>query len=325
MSALIDSHGRRIDYLRLSLTDRCDLRCRYCIPDGFCDFEAPANWLTPAQIEHAVAAFASLGVRRVRLTGGEPLTRRDAIDIATRISKLPGIDDLSLTTNGTQLALHAAQLNQSGIRRLNISLDTLQQDRFHQITGFDALQKVLGGIDAAIAEGFPLIKINMVMMQGINDDETSAMVDFCMERNLVLRMIEPMPMGGNGRAVVPANLETIRHDLQRRYGLVDGLVPGGGPARYLQSHDKKFSVGFITPLSQHFCDTCNRVRLSAEGILYTCLGQNDHADLGALLRAGAAQGELVKAIQRALNMKPARHGFLESTGKVVRVMAKTGG
>lgn len=325
MTALTDSSGRRIDYLRLSLTDRCDLRCRYCIPEGFNDFEAPTSWLTPAELERTVSAFIALGVRRVRLTGGEPLTRREVIEIATRIASLPGIDDLSLTTNGTRLRHHAAKLQRAGVRRLNISLDSLNPNRFREITGHDALSGVLAGIESALDEGFDLIKINMVVMAGINEDETEAMVEYCMVRGLVLRLIEPMPMGETGRNVHPANLGAIRRRLKTRFDLVDGVVPGGGPARYQQSPDGRFSIGFITPLSQHFCTTCNRVRLSAEGMLFTCLGQNDNVDLGHLIRTQAKQESLMEAIRHALMCKPERHDFNDAPGKVVRIMAKTGG
>lgn len=322
---LQDRFGRGIDYLRLSLTDRCDLRCSYCLPAGFRDFETPAAWLDPDEIERVVAAFAALGVRRVRLTGGEPLTRREAIDIAARIGGLPGIDDLSLTTNGTQLARHAAELRRAGVRRLNVSLDTLDRQRFQTITGRDALDAVLAGLDAAGREGLLPIKINMVAIAGVNDDETEAMADFCMARGFVLRLIEPMPMGDSGRSVRPADLTAIRARLRERFGLLEALVSGGGPARYLRSPDGRFTVGFITPMSQHFCDTCNRVRLSAEGVLYLCLGQNDAVDLGVRVRADATRDDLIEAITKAVALKPERHDFNAAPGRIVRVMAKTGG
>jgi cyclic pyranopterin phosphate synthase len=322
---LRDRFGRTVDYLRLSLTDRCDLRCSYCLPSGFHDFAAPASWLTPAEVERVVAAFAALGVRRVRLTGGEPLTRREALEIAARIGRLPGIEDLSLTTNGTQLARHAGELRRAGVRRLNVSLDTLDRRRFAAITGRDALDHVLAGLDAAAAHGFGPTKINMVAMAGVNDDEAETMADYCRARGFVLRLIEPMPMGEGGRAVKPADLASIRARLRRRFDLVEALVPGGGPARYLRSADGRFTVGFITPLSQHFCASCNRVRLSAEGTLYLCLGQDDAVDLGGLLRAGAGREALMRAIEDAVARKPERHEFNSAPARIVRVMAKTGG
>lgn len=325
MTTLTDGHGRRIDYLRLSLTDRCDLRCQYCIPKGFRGFEAAENYLTPDEIETMVAAFVELGVRRVRLTGGEPLTRKGVLEIAQRIRQLPGVEDLSLTTNGTRLKQYAAGLRQAGVDRLNISLDSLDPRRFHEITGHNVLAEVLAGIDCAVAEGFPLIKINMVLMEEVNADEADAMVEYCMDRRLILRFIEPMPMGNTGRRFQAANLDVVRRRLQARYDLVDGVVPGGGPARYLRSHDGKFSVGFITPLSQHFCATCNRVRLSAEGTLYTCLGENDSFDLGSMVRNQVSQNELCQAIQSVLQCKPEQHEFNSAPTKVIRVMSKTGG
>jgi cyclic pyranopterin phosphate synthase len=325
MTTLTDSHGRRIDYLRLSLTDRCDLRCQYCIPKGFRGFEAAENYLTPDEIEATVAAFVELGVRRVRLTGGEPLTRKGVLEIAQRIRQLPGVEDLSLTTNGTRLKQYVAGLRQAGVDRLNISLDSLDPRRFYEITGHNVLSEVLAGIDCAVAEGFPLIKINMVLMDDVNSEEADAMVEYCMDRGLVLRFIEPMPMGNTGHRFQAANLDVVRCRLQARYDLVDGVVPGGGPARYLKSHDGKFSVGFITPLSQHFCATCNRVRLSAEGTLFTCLGENDSFDLGSMVRNQVSQPELCQAIQSVLQCKPKQHEFNSAPTKVVRVMSKTGG
>lgn len=325
MTELHDGFRRRIDYLRVSLTDRCDLRCHYCLPKGFRGFETREAWLTPEEIEQVVAAFARLGVRRVRLTGGEPLTRGDAAEIATRIGRLPGIEDLSLTTNATQLGRLAPDLFKAGVRRLNVSLDSLDPIRFQAITGRDVLGDVLAGLEIAKDIGFAPIKINMVALADLTDAEIEAMVDYCIERGFVLRLIEPMPMGEAGRSARPADLAAIRARLLQRFDLVDTLVPGGGPARYLKSGDGRFTVGFITPMSQHFCPTCNRVRLSAEGKLYLCLGQNDAVDLKSLLRDGATAADIDSAIVSALASKPAHHDFNATPAKMVRVMAKTGG
>ncbi len=322
---LRDGHGRAIDYLRLSLTDRCDLRCTYCMPEGFRDFETRDHWLTAEEIRRVVAAFVGLGVRRVRLTGGEPLTRREAVDIAHSIGHLPGLDDLSLTTNGTQLARHAVALRDAGVKRLNVSLDTLDRDRFTAITGHDALPAVLAGLQAASDAGFGPIKINMVLLGGVNEDEAEAMADYCIARGFVLRFIEVMPLGESGRRASPVDLPAIRRRLQQRLGLIDGVVPGGGPARYLTTADRRGSIGFITPMSQHFCETCNRVRISAEGKLLLCLGQEDSLDLRTLLRAGASDKELGEAIRAAVLRKPERHEFNSAPGKIVRIMAQTGG
>jgi cyclic pyranopterin phosphate synthase len=325
MTTLTDGIGRRIDYLRLSLTDRCDLRCRYCIPKGFHDFQPPSSWLTPAELEQVVAAFAALGVRRVRLTGGEPLTRRDVLDIAERLGGLPGVEDLSLTTNATRLKQYAGPLKHAGVGRLNISLDSLRRERFRAITGADALSAVLAGIDAAIEAGFTLVKVNMVAMAGINEDEVEDMVTYCMEQGLILRLIEPMPMGASGREVKPADLSAIRRRLQSRLGLVDGVIPGGGPARYLRSSDGRFSIGFITPMSQHFCATCNRVRLSADGRLYTCLGDEEGVDLGMMIRSGSKFDDFMVAVCGAVRSKLRQHEFNDRPYKIVRNMSKTGG
>ncbi|MEW5902834.1 MAG: GTP 3',8-cyclase MoaA [Pseudomonadota bacterium] len=324
-AALQDRFGRRIDYLRLSVTDRCDLRCSYCMPQGFSDYEQPADWLTFDEVERVVAAFARLGTSRFRITGGEPLLRRDLAGLAGRLSALPGVDDLSLSTNATHLAKHAVALKQAGVSRLNVSLDSLCSERLQQITRRDALDDILDGLLVAKASGFAPIKINMVVMADVNEDEVDAMVEFCAHHGFVLRLIEAMPVGETGRNAAYADLQPIRQRLQQRYDLVDGIVGGGGPARYLVSPDGRFSVGFITPLSQHFCATCNRVRLSVDGTLYLCLGQEHSLPLRPLLRAGCSDAELEAAIRQAIELKPERHEFVEQPGKIVRIMSMTGG
>ncbi len=322
---LQDRFGRRVEYLRLSVTDRCDLRCTYCIPEGFSDFEEPAQWLSFDEIERVVGAFARMGVSKVRLTGGEPLLRRNLPELARRINALDGVKDLSLSTNATQLAKQAAALKLAGVSRLNISLDSLQPDRFSRIVRRDCLEQVQNGLTAAKEAGFAPIKINMVVMNGVNDDEIDDMVAFCIRHDFTLRMIEAMPMGETGRNTQYLDLQPVKERLQRRFGLIDGVMAGGGPARYLQSPDGAFTVGFITPLSQHFCDTCNRVRLSVDGTLFLCLGQDEKLELRPLLRAGASDEELEQAIRGAIELKPHRHEFNEHPGQVVRFMALTGG
>ena len=322
---LQDRFGRRVEYLRLSVTDRCDLRCTYCIPEGFHGFEEPAHWLTHDELVRVVGAFTALGVSKVRLTGGEPLLRRDINPLAQRLGTLPGIRDLSLSTNATRLAQHAKTLRQAGITRLNVSLDSLKPERFSRIVRRDCLDKVLDGLTAAKAEGFAPIKINMVVMAGVNDDEIDDMVAFCIEQGYTLRMIEAMPMGETGRNSQYLDLQPVKVRLQQHFGLVDGVMPGGGPARYLQSRNGAFSVGFITPLSQHFCDTCNRVRLSVDGTLFLCLGQDEKFELRPLLRAGISDAKLEEAIRNAIELKPHRHEFNDKPDKIVRVMSLTGG
>ncbi len=322
---LIDRFGRAIEYLRLSVTDRCDLRCTYCIPEGFNDFEEPAHWLNFDEIERVVGAFARLGVSRVRLTGGEPLLRRNLPELAGRLKQLPGLNDLSLSTNATQLDKHADALFQAGVSRINVSLDSLHADRIAAVTGRDVLPKILAGLNAAKRAGFTPIKINMVALLGINDDEIDAMVEYCIAQGYVLRLIETMPMGNTGRQAQLLDLQPVKERLRARFGLIDGMSSGGGPARYLQTRDGTFSVGFITPISQHFCDTCNRVRLAVDGTLYMCLGQNDRIELRPLLRDGATDADLEQLILEAIAQKPERHEFREVPAKVVRFMSVTGG
>ena len=322
---LTDRFGRRIEYLRLSVTDRCDLRCSYCMPEGFKGFEEPAHWLTFDEIERLLGAFARLGLKRVRITGGEPLLRRDLPALAARIASLPGIEDLSLSTNATQMDKHAAALKAAGVTRLNVSLDSLHAERIEAVTGRDVLHKIMAGLASAQQAGFAPIKINMVAMRGVNDDEIDAMVAFCMERNFVLRLIEAMPMGDTGRNTQYLDLQPAKARIQARFGLVDTAFQGGGPARYLGSPDGQFSVGFITPISQHFCGTCNRVRLSVDGTLYLCLGQEEKFEFRPLLRGGATDVELENAIRAALELKPERHEFREQPNKIVRFMSATGG
>lgn len=325
MGPLTDRFGRTVDYLRVSVTDRCDLRCTYCIPEGFKDFEEPTRWLTFDEIERVVAVFARAGVSKVRLTGGEPLLRSNLLELAQRLGRLSGIRDLSLSTNGTQLARHVRALKDAGVRRLNVSVDSLNRERIRRITGRDVLHRILDGLMAAKDAGFSPTKINMVVMAGVNDDEIDAMVEFCIEHGFVLRLIETMPVGETGRRAKYMNLQPVRQQLQHRFGLVDGVFPGGGPARYLKSADGTFTVGFITPISQHFCETCNRVRLGVEGTLKLCLGQEQEVALRPLLRRGAADSDLAQIVRRAIQLKPERHDFLGSPHRIVRIMAKTGG
>lgn len=322
---LTDRFGRRIEYVRLSVTDRCDLRCSYCMPEGFKGFEEPAHWLDFDEIERLIAAFVRLGVSHVRLTGGEPLLRRDITALTARLAALPGLTDLSLSTNATQLERHASALKAAGVTRLNVSLDSLQQARVEKLNGRDVLAKVMRGLQAARAAGFAPIKLNMVAMAGENDDEIDAMVAFCMEQGFVLRLIEAMPIGDTGRQTAFLDLQPVRARLQAQFGLIETTQPGAGPARYLGTPDGRFNVGFITPLSQHFCETCNRVRLSVDGTAYMCLGQDEKFEFRPLLRGGATDAELEAAIQEAIELKPERHEFREAPGKILRFMSMTGG
>lgn len=322
---LVDGCGRRIDYLRISVTDRCDLRCSYCLPKGFCGYETPENWLRVDEVARLSRIFVGLGIKGIRLTGGEPLVRGGIVDFAHSIGAIDGLQDFSLSTNGTRLREYAATLRAAGIRRLNVSLDTLDCDRFAKLTGRDVLPEVLAGLDAAKSAGFDLIKINMVWLPKINADEVDAMIAYCMNRGFVLRLIENMPMGASAQKLGSASLQPLVAKLRAKFGLIDHVMTGGGPARYLTTPDRAFSIGFITPLSQHFCETCNRVRLSVTGELHLCLGQEDRVELLPLLRAGASDADISTAIGAAVARKPARHDFNEQPRKIVRVMAATGG
>ncbi len=324
MNDLTDRFGRRIEYLRLSVTDRCDLRCAYCIPEGFQGFEEPDHWLTFDELERLLGLFARLGLRRLRFTGGEPLLRRNVVDLARRVAAIPGIEDLSLSTNATQLDKHALGLKQAGVTRLNISLDSLRPDRVERINGRPVLDRILAGIEAGRQAGFGPIKINMVVMQE-NRDEIDAVVAYCLERGFILRLIEVMPMGDTARRMGYVDLQPIKNQLRDRFDLVDAVIPGGGPARYLASRDGRFTVGFITPISQHFCATCNRVRLTVDGVLHLCLGQEDRVEFRPLLRGGASDGEILEAIRRAIDLKPEKHEFKEQPEKLIRFMNMTGG
>ena len=327
MPQLIDNFGRHIEYLRLSVTDRCDLRCFYCLPKGFKDFQEPDNWLKFNEIERIIACFGRLGVHRIRITGGEPLVRRNVSKLAARLSALPGIDDLSLSTNAVQLARHATALKAANIQRLNVSLDSLNPQRFKEITNGGKLNKVLDGLMAAKAAGFYPIKINMVIMKGINDFDVEDMVNFCIEHDFTLRFIETMPMGSAGQDATDRymDLSEIKTKLAQKYELIPSTMPGGGPARYVHVVGTDLKIGFITPLSQHFCETCNRVRLTADGILHLCLGQSDQVDLRKMLRSGMSDNELEAEIVKAIILKPERHEFNSKSQQIVRFMSHTGG
>ena len=324
--SLIDQYNRKIKYLRLSVTDRCDLRCFYCMPKGFDGYDEPTDWLSFDEIERVVASFTRLGVSSVRLTGGEPLIRKDLPVLAKRLAALPGLDDLSLSTNATRLARHAEELRDAGISRINVSLDTVDPVKFKEITQ-GKLEKIIDGLLEAKAVGLNPIKINMVIMKGVNDDDVEDMVKFCMENEFTLRFIETMPMGDTGRNAVNhfIDLHEIESRLEKKYDLIPAVMAGAGPARYVQIAGTNFKMGFITPISQHFCDTCNRVRMSATGTLYMCLGDEHKYELRPLLRQGISDSDLDQVIRDAINLKPLKHEFNEKPEKVIRFMSMTGG
>lgn len=326
MSELIDRYGRKVEYLRISVTDRCDLRCFYCIPKGFKGFSDNENRLTLDEFVRLIRIFSEMGVSKLRLTGGEPLVRKDIGDMVRAISALPGVDDLSMSTNASNLAEHAQMLKESGVERINVSLDTLKPELFREITQGD-LSKVMDGLMAAKAAGLHPIKINMVVMKDLNLDEIGDMVDFCLEHRFTLRFIETMPIGAGGKDAKDhyVSLDDVRKTLEQRFELEPARMTGAGPAKYLKVVGKRLKIGFITPMSQHFCEDCNRVRLSSEGTLYLCLGQNDKLEFRPLLRQGLSDDELKEAILEAIDRKPEKHEFNTEPDKVVRIMSMTGG
>ena len=322
---LIDGLGRHISYLRLSVTDRCDLRCTYCMPEGFQSDDEPREWLSFDELERLAGLFARQGVERIRLTGGEPLLRRNLPELAARLAAVPGIRDLSLSTNGTRLAACAEDLRRAGVTRLNVSLDSLDRARVQSIARRDVLPQILDGLEAARGLGFRQIKINMVALPDTAHEEIEAMTGYCIARGFILRLIETMPVGQSGRNAGFIDLRPVMQRMRAQFGLIDGVVPGGGPARYLVSPDRRFQISFITAISQHFCDTCNRIRLAANGTLHLCLGRDKAVDFRQLMRSGRSDAEILAALQAGLAHKPARHDFGNTQHRVIRMMSATGG
>ena len=326
---LVDRFGRKITYLRISVTDRCDLRCVYCMSDDM-QFSPRAQLLTLEEIVRIGTSFVELGVRKIRITGGEPLMRRNVMYVFERLGSLPGLDDFTLTTNATQLARYASALRDAGVTRINISLDSLQPDRFRQITRVGDLHKVLAGIDAAIAAGFNKIKINAVVLKHKNHDEVLELVAFARDNGLDISFIEEMPLGTiaeHDRATAFYPSDHILRDLLTRYTLVPTTESTGGPSRYYRMPDSATRVGFISPHSHNFCASCNRVRLTAEGRLLLCLGQEHSTDLRSVVRLQPEDDfPLRQAIVDAMAIKPKGHDFdLNSQPVIFRHMNVTGG
>lgn len=327
--ALIDSHGRTISYLRISVTDRCDLRCRYCMAEEM-TFLPKAKLLRLEEIAIIAERFIARGIRKIRLSGGEPLVRRDVTELARRLGEHVGhgLDELTMTTNGTRLAEHAETLVEAGIRRINVSLDSRNPDTFRYITRHGALDQVLGGIFAARDAGLK-IKINMVALNGLNDREIAPMLAWCGEHGFDLSLIETMPMGAidEDRADRFLPLTAVFDDLAQQFDLARDDHRSGGPARYWRVAPYGTRLGLISPLTANFCDGCNRVRLTTEGKLYLCLGHDDQIDLKTVLRESGVVA-LDDALDRAMRLKPARHDFSVARGAapaVARHMSVTGG
>jgi len=327
---LIDSFGRRISYLRISVTDRCDFRCIYCMAEDM-TFLPKKEVLSYEEIEAIAGVFIARGTTRIRLTGGEPLVRRDIMDLVNSLGRRigGGLEELTVTTNGSQLARHAEGLRAAGVRRINVSLDTLNAERFRRITRRGRLDDVLAGIDAAQAAGMA-VKINMVAMRGINDDEIEPMMAWAHGRDMGLTLIEGMPLGevGIDRVDSYLPLRELHDRLARRYTLSRMDKRTGGPARYVHVAETGGTLGFITPMSHNFCESCNRVRLTATGQLYLCLGQEDRVNLRDALREGGLAA-LDAALDHAMAIKPKGHDFIidrsRSAPAVTRHMSVTGG
>lgn len=323
---MIDPFGRTISYLRVSVTDRCDFRCVYCMAEDM-TFLPKADLLSLEEIERLCAAFIRLGVKKLRLTGGEPLVRRNVMSLIEGLSQYlgNGLEELTLTTNGSQLAKHAQGLAAAGVKRINVSLDTLDDAKFARVTRWGRLAQVLAGIEAAQAAGLA-IKINMVALKGVNDEEFDTMLRWCGREGLDLCLIETMPMGEvTHREETHLPLIKVQADLAGRWTLHASDYATGGPARYVTVGETGRRLGFITPLSHNFCESCNRVRLTCTGTLYMCLGQEDAVDLRKPLRASQDDTALDAAIHRGIAAKPKGHDFVIGRVAVPRHMSVTGG
>ena len=328
---MIDPFGREITYLRISVTDRCDFRCVYCMAEDM-TFLPKAEILTLEELDRLAGAFIGLGTRKIRLTGGEPLVRREVMtlfrSLGARLGQ--GLDELTVTTNGSQLGRFAADLRAAGVRRINVSLDTLSPATFTALTRWGRIEKTLDGIFAARAAGLA-VKINAVALKGVNEDEFDDLIAWCGEHGFDLCLIETMPMGDidADRTEQYLPLSLVRSRLRRRWTLAETDYRTGGPARYYTVAETGQRLGFITPMTHNFCESCNRVRLTCTGTLYMCLGQDDHADLRAVLRGGAGDAALAEAIRAAIARKPRGHDFVidrrHNRPSVARHMSLTGG
>jgi cyclic pyranopterin phosphate synthase len=331
-ATLVDPFGRTISYLRVSVTDRCDFRCVYCMAEHM-SFLPKADLLTLEELDRLCSAFVARGVRKLRLTGGEPLVRRGIMTLVASLSRHVAagrLDELTLTTNGSQLAKYAAELAANGMRRINVSLDTFDPEKFRAITRWGALDPVLEGIDAAQAAGLK-VKINTVALKGVNEDEFPRLIEWAHGRGMDLTLIEVMPLGeiGEGRLDQYLPLSAVRARLNERFSLEELDFRTGGPARYVRVAETGGRLGFITPLTHNFCESCNRVRVTCTGTIYMCLGQEDAADLRKPLRASESNDLLHTAIDEAISRKPKGHDFIidrrHRRPAVARHMSMTGG
>jgi cyclic pyranopterin phosphate synthase len=328
-NVLIDRYGRKVDYIRLSITDRCDFRCVYCMSEDM-TFLPRDEVLSLEECARLVKTFVSLGVSKVRITGGEPLVRKNALWLFEEIGTLEGLRELVLTTNGSQLEYQASALKKAGVRRINISLDSLDSERFRKITRVGELDKVLRGIAAAKVAGFEGIKLNTVLMRGVNDDEALPLLNFAIEQGIDIAFIEEMPLGDvdHSRGDTFVSNDATLNLLKQHYELIGSAETTGGPARYWRVPNTATKVGFISPHSHNFCESCNRVRITCKGELFLCLGQEDKVDLMPLLREYPHDDRpLIEAILASMQVKPKGHDFdlRRAAPAVVRFMSHTGG
>ena len=331
-TSLVDPFGRHIDYLRLSVTDRCDFRCVYCMAENM-HFLPKAEILTLEELDRLSTVFIEHGVRRLRLTGGEPLVRRDIMTLISSLSRhieSGALDELTLTTNGSQLSRFAADLSACGVRRINVSLDTLREDRFRAITRWGRFAQVLDGIEAALAHDIK-VKLNVVALKDVNDDEYDEMIRFCHERDMDITFIETMPMGeiDFDRTDMYLPLSDVKKELKESWTLSPSQHKTGGPASYVTVEETGGRIGFITPLTHNFCESCNRVRITCTGTLFMCLGQEDAADLRKPLRQSEGNELVINAIRQAIERKPKGHDFVidreNNRPFIGRHMSVTGG
>lgn len=328
-ATLVDKYGRRVDYIRLSVTDRCDFRCVYCMTEDM-TFLPRKEVLSLEELYQVGKAFVDLGVTKIRLTGGEPLVRTDVLTLVEQLGALPGLEELLLTTNGAQLDKYAAPLRKAGVNRVNISIDSLDAERFKRISRVGKLDKVLQGIDAAIAAGFDKVKLNSVIMRGYNEDEVTHLAEYALERGIDIAFIEEMPLGeasDHAREETTCSNAWVRGVLAERFKLVDSDAKTAGPSRYADVEGYSSRIAFISPVTHNFCEDCNRVRVTVEGRLLLCLGNEHSMDLRAILRADDFSEDALKsAIVAAMDLKPERHYFYEKDHiQPVRLMNMTGG
>ena len=329
VNKLVDKFGRTVDYIRLSVTDRCDFRCVYCMTEDM-KFLPRSQILSLEELYLVAKAFTDLGVKKIRLTGGEPMVRTDVMSLIEKLGALPGLEELNLTTNGAQLDKYAPALKAAGVNRINISIDSLDAERFKRISRVGNLGKVLKGINAARSAGFDRIRLNSVIMRGYNEDEVIPLTEYALNRNIDIAFIEEMPLGeasDHYREDTTCSNDWVRNVIEEKYELLNSTAKTAGPSRYVQVVGKDNRIGFISPVTHNFCEECNRVRVTVEGRLLLCLGNEHSIDLRAILRDESASfDDLKKAIVASMDIKPERHYFYDTDHEQpVRLMNMTGG